>query len=77
MKYPKTNRFPLLIYTNTNDKNMNVLKIEHLIKSIKAEGKPFNYDIFEVHACRHSFDRMNPKIGKEIRKKFTFTWQRF
>jgi dipeptidyl aminopeptidase/acylaminoacyl peptidase len=30
---------PLLIHTNTNDDDVNVLEVEHLIKSLKAEGK--------------------------------------
>ena len=31
---------PLLIHTNTNDEDVNVLEVEHLIKSLKGEGKP-------------------------------------
>lgn len=34
-KYRNT---PLLIHTNTNDEDVNVLEVEHLIKSLKAEG---------------------------------------
>ena len=60
---------PLLIHTNTNDDDVNVLEVEHLIKSLKAEGKPFEYEIFEDLPGGHSFDRMDTKIGKEIRLK--------
>lgn len=60
---------PLLIHTNTNDDDVNVLEVEHLIKSLKAEGKPFDYKIFEALPGGHSFDRMDTKIGKEIRFK--------
>jgi dipeptidyl aminopeptidase/acylaminoacyl peptidase len=58
---------PLLIHTNTNDDDVNVLEVEHLIKSLKAEGKPFEYKIFEDLPGGHSFDRMDTKTGKEIR----------
>ena len=35
---------PLLIHTNTNDEDVNVLEVEHLIKSLKAAGKQnFSY----------------------------------
>ncbi len=57
----------LLIHTNTIDDDVNVLDVEHLIKSLKAEGKPFEYKIFEDLPGGHSFDRMDTKIGKEIR----------
>jgi dienelactone hydrolase len=60
---------PLLIHTNTNDDDVNVLEVEHLIKSLKAEGKPFEYEIFDALPGGHSFDRMDTKIGKEIRLK--------
>lgn len=60
---------PLLIHTNTNDDDVNVLEVEHLIKSLKAEGKPFDYEIFDALPGGHSFDRMDTKIAKEIRLK--------
>jgi dipeptidyl aminopeptidase/acylaminoacyl peptidase len=34
---------PLLIHTNTNDEDVNVLEVEHLIKALKAAGKQFEY----------------------------------
>jgi dipeptidyl aminopeptidase/acylaminoacyl peptidase len=60
---------PLLIHTNTNDADVNVLEVEHLIKSLKAEGKQFEYEIFEEIPGGHSFDRMDTRTAKEIRLK--------
>jgi dipeptidyl aminopeptidase/acylaminoacyl peptidase len=61
---------PLLIHTNTNDEDVNVLEVEHLIKSLKAEGKKnFSYEIFKDMPGGHSFDRMDYKEAKEIRLK--------
>jgi dipeptidyl aminopeptidase/acylaminoacyl peptidase len=58
---------PLLIHTNTNDADVNVLEVEHLIKSLKAEGKKFEYKIFQDVPGGHSFDRMDTKTAQEIR----------
>jgi len=60
---------PLLIHTNTNDEDVNVLEVEHLIKSLKAEGKKFEYEIFKDLPGGHSFDRLDTKKAKEIRIK--------
>lgn len=58
---------PLLIHTNTNDADVNVLEVEHLIKSLKAEDKKFEYKIYEEIPGGHSFNRMDTKIAREIR----------
>jgi len=60
---------PLLIHTNTNDDDVNVLEVEHLIKSLKADGKKFEYEIFQAVPGGHSFDRMDTKQAREIRVK--------
>ncbi len=60
---------PLLIHTNTNDADVNVLEVEHLIKSLKAENKPFEYEIYQEIPGGHSFDRMDTKTANEIRVK--------
>lgn len=60
---------PLLIHTNTNDDDVNVLEVEHLIKSLKADGKKFEYEIFKDIPGGHSFDRIDTKVGREIRLK--------
>jgi dipeptidyl aminopeptidase/acylaminoacyl peptidase len=63
------NKPPLLIHTNTNDADVNVLEVEHLIKSLKAEGKKFEYEIFEEIPGGHSFDRIDTKHAKQVRVK--------
>lgn len=60
---------PLLIHTNTNDEDVNVLEVEHLIKSLKAANKKFEYEIFQNLPGGHSFDRMDTKTAREIRVK--------
>ncbi len=60
---------PLLIHTNTNDDDVFVLEVEHLIKSLKAEGKKFDYEIFKEMPGGHSFDRIDTKAARAIRVK--------
>jgi len=60
---------PLLIHTNTNDDDVNVLEVEHLIEALKAAGKKFEYEIFKDIPGGHSFDRIDTKKAKEIRLK--------
>jgi len=60
---------PLLIHTNTNDDDVNVLEVETLIRALKAEGKKFEYEIFKDIPGGHSFDRIDLKQSREIRLK--------
>ncbi|MEJ2593988.1 MAG: prolyl oligopeptidase family serine peptidase [bacterium] len=60
---------PLLIHTNTNDDDVNVLEVEHLIKSLKADNKQFEYEIFKDVEGGHSFDRIDTQTAQEIRVK--------
>jgi len=63
----KMKNTPLLIHTNTIDDDVNVLEVEHLIKSLKADGKKFDYEIFQAVPGGHSFDRMDTREAIEIR----------
>ncbi len=58
---------PLLIHTNTNDEDVNVLEVEHLIKALKAADKKFEYKIYEKAPGGHAFDRLDTKFAKECR----------
>ncbi|MBC8320617.1 MAG: S9 family peptidase [Bacteroidetes bacterium] len=58
---------PLLIHTNTNDEDVNVLEVEHLIKSLKADDKKFEYKIYQNVPGGHSFNRTDTKVAQEIR----------
>lgn len=60
---------PLLIHTNTNDDDVNVLEVEHLIRALKAEGKKFEYEIFQDVPGGHSFDRIDSRHAKTVRLK--------
>jgi len=63
----KMKNTPLLIHTNTNDADVNVLEVEHLIKSLKADNKKFEYKIYKDVPGGHSFNRTDTKMAQEIR----------
>ena len=46
-----------------------MLEVEHLIRALKAEGKDFEYEIYEDVPGGHSFDRLDGREAKEIRVK--------
>jgi dipeptidyl aminopeptidase/acylaminoacyl peptidase len=69
VNYVEKLKTPLLIHTNTNDDDVNVLEVEHLIEALKAAGKKFDYEIFKDAPGGHSFDRIDTKLAKEIRVK--------
>ena len=58
---------PLLIHTNTNDEDVNVMEVEHLIDSLKAAGKKFEYKIYQNAPGGHHFNRIDPKLARESR----------
>jgi len=58
---------PLLVHTNTNDEDVNVLEVEHLIQALKAEGKKFEYKIYQNAPGGHVFNRLDTKLAKESR----------
>lgn len=58
---------PLLIHTTTNDADVNVLEVKHLINSLKAADKDFEYKIYENAPGGHTFNRIDTKLAKESR----------
>ena len=60
---------PLLIHTNTNDDDVNVVEVEHLIQALTFEKKDFQYEIFKDAPGGHSFDRIDIKNARQIRLK--------
>ncbi|MBZ5588073.1 MAG: alpha/beta fold hydrolase [Acidobacteriia bacterium] len=60
---------PLLIHTNTNDEDVNVIEVEHLIQALKAAGKKFEYKVYQDAAGGHSFDRMDTALAHQARRE--------
>lgn len=60
---------PLLIHTTTNDEDVNVLEVEHLIKSLKAADKQFEFKIYEAAPGGHMFNRLDTRFARESRRE--------
>jgi dienelactone hydrolase len=60
---------PLPIHTNTNDEDVNVPEVEHLIEALKAEGKKFEYKIYQDAPGGHYFNRIDTKAARESRRE--------
>ena len=58
---------PLLIHTNTNDEDVNYMEVEHLIQALKAEGKKFDYKVYENAPGGHYFNRMDTPLATDSR----------
>jgi dipeptidyl aminopeptidase/acylaminoacyl peptidase len=58
---------PLLIHTTTNDRDVNVIEVEHLIKSLEAAEKDFEYKIYEDAPGGHSFNRLDSALARDSR----------
>ncbi|MFQ5704865.1 MAG: alpha/beta hydrolase family protein [Gemmatimonadales bacterium] len=61
---------PLLIHTNTNDEDVNVLEVERLIQALKAEGKHgFEYKVYQDAPGGHGFNRLDTKFARNSRRE--------
>ena len=62
-------KIPLLVHTNTNDEDVNVIEVEHLIAALKAAGKKFEYKVYQNAPGGHRFNRIDTKLAKESRRE--------
>lgn len=60
---------PLLVHTTTNDQDVNVVEVEHLIQALKAAGKSFEYKIYQDAPGAHSFNRIDTTLARESRRE--------
>jgi dipeptidyl aminopeptidase/acylaminoacyl peptidase len=67
--YAKNLQTPLLIHGNSNDEDVNVMEIEHMVDSLKAEGKKFEYKIYENAPGGHYFNRTETKLARDSRRE--------
>jgi dipeptidyl aminopeptidase/acylaminoacyl peptidase len=60
---------PLLVHTTTNDRDVNVVEVEHLIQALKAAGKEFHYKIYQDAPGGHSFNRIDTPLAVQSRRE--------
>lgn len=66
-EYDKNLHPPLLVHTTRNDQDVNVLEVEHLIKSLKEKKWQFEYKVYPPTPGAHGFSRLSTKFSKGIR----------
>jgi len=60
---------PLLIHTTTNDGDVHVMEVEHLIAVLKAAGKQFEYKIYDNAPGGHGFNMIDTQLAKQSRRE--------
>ena len=60
---------PLLVHTTTNDRDVNVVEVEHLIRALKAEQKSFEYKVYPDAPGGHAFNRIDTALARESRQE--------
>jgi dipeptidyl aminopeptidase/acylaminoacyl peptidase len=58
---------PLLIHSTTNDEDVHVLEVEHMVKALKAANKKFEFKIYQEAPGGHQFNRLDTRAAKESR----------
>jgi dipeptidyl aminopeptidase/acylaminoacyl peptidase len=64
-----TLRIPLLIHTNTNDEDVNVMEVQHLIEALRAAGRQFESKVYEAAPGGHEFNRIDTRLARESRRE--------
>jgi dipeptidyl aminopeptidase/acylaminoacyl peptidase len=60
-------KVPLLLHTNTNDRDVDVVEVQNLIAALKAAGKDFESKVYQDAPGGHSFNRMDDPLARESR----------
>lgn len=58
---------PLRIHTNPRDEDVNYIEVEHLVQALKAAGKDFEYEVYDVPGG-HSHDRLDTPEAWQARR---------
>jgi dipeptidyl aminopeptidase/acylaminoacyl peptidase len=60
---------PLLVHTNTNDEDVNVMEVEHLAAALRAAGKSFEYKVYDAAPGGHAFNRLDTALARDSRRE--------
>lgn len=59
---------PVRIHGNVSDEDVNVIEVEHLVQALKAAGKDFEHEIYDLPGG-HSFDRLDTPEAWKVRRE--------
>ncbi len=60
---------PLLVHTATNDQDVSVAEVEHLITALRAEKKDFRSKIYQDPPGGHCFNLLDTRLARESRRE--------
>lgn len=60
---------PLLVHSTTNDRDVNVVEVEQLLRALKAAGKEVPSRIYQDAPGGHSFNRIDTALAQESRRE--------
>ncbi len=60
---------PLRIHTTRNDEDVNVLEVEALIRVLSAEGKQFEYEVYDDAPGAHAFELLDTAFARDSRER--------
>ncbi len=60
---------PLLVHSTTNDRDVNVVEVEQLLRALKAAGKDVQSRIYVDAPGGHSFNRIDTSLAQESRQE--------
>jgi len=67
--YAASLKTPLLIHGNTNDEDVNVLEVKHMIAELKAAGVKFESKMYEDAPGGHYFNRLDTALARQSREE--------
>jgi len=67
-RYASQLKTPLLIHGNSNDEDVNVLEVRHLIAELKASGVKFESKIYDDAPGGHYFNRLDTTLARQSRE---------
>ena len=60
---------PLLVHSTTNDRDVNVVEVEQLLRALKSAGKDVQSRIYTDAPGGHSFNRIDTALAQESRRE--------
>ena len=67
--YASSLKVPLLVHGNTNDEDVNILEVRHLIAELKASGVKFESKVYEDAPGGHYFNRLDTRLARDSREE--------
>ena len=58
---------PLLLHGNTLDETVHVVEVQHMVQALQAQGKAFEYKIYEAAPGGHHFNRIDTALALQSR----------